>query len=97
VKVRNISGHVVDLDSGRVLAPGERAEIEDSDRTQLLLDSELLTEDKDAEVSSTEPVTVAPPVTPVPTTTVAPDTTVQGPTPAATEASAEAPTDEKGK
>lgn len=94
MKVRNTSDHVVDLDDGRVLAPGERAETDDSDRTKQLIEADLLVEENaDVEVSSGM-VTEAPPVAPVPTNTAAPDSVVVAPTPEPRD-NAPAPTDQK--
>lgn len=51
----NASGHGVDLDSGRVLVPGEHAHIEDSERHTDLVNAGLLVLVADEEPEPDEP------------------------------------------
>jgi len=99
MRVRNISSHVVDLDSGRTLAPGEVADTDTSDRVTELIDADQLAdEDDDAPAAPpalpldlpVEPAAAALPPEPA---SDAPGTTVTEPTPMPDQTVAEAPTD----
>ncbi len=99
MRVRNISSHVVDLDSGRTLAPGELADTDTSDRVTELIDADQLADDNDDEPVAPAPLPVDVPVEsaaavlPPEPATDAPGTTVTEPTPVPDHAVAEAPTD----
>ncbi|MCU1616984.1 MAG: hypothetical protein JWO98_4524, partial [Frankiales bacterium] len=65
--IANVSGHDVDLDSGRVLARFDRAEVAPTDRERLLIDQGLLAEvapDPVPEPASAVPAAAPAPVAP---------------------------------
>ncbi len=99
MRVRNISSHVVDLDSGRTLAPGEAADTDASDRVTELIDADQLADEDDDEPAAPAPLPVdvpvesAPAVLPPEPASDAPGTTVTEPTTVPDQAVAEAPTD----
>jgi len=99
MRVRNISSHVVDLDTGRTLAPGEVADTDTSDRVTELIDADQLADDNDDEPAVAAPLPVDVPVEsaaavlPPEPASDAPGTTVTEPTPVPDQATAETPTD----
>lgn len=99
MRVRNISSHVVDLDTGRTLAPGEAADTDTSDRVTELIDAAQLADANDDEPATPAPLPLDLPVEPAAAvlppepTSDAPGTTVAEPPAAAEPAVAEAPTD----
>ncbi len=99
MRVRNISSHVVDLDSGRTLAPGEIADTDTSDRVTELIDADQLADDNDDEPAAPAPLPVDVPVEsaaaalPPEPASDAPGTTVTEPTTVPEQTVAEAPTD----
>jgi len=99
MRVRNISSHVVDLDSGRTLAPGEVADTDTSDRVTELIDADQLADDNDDEPAGPPALPVDVPVEsaaaalPPEPASDAPGTTVTEPTPVPEQTAAEPPTD----
>lgn len=108
MRVRNISSHVVDLDTGRTLAPGEAADTDASDRVTELIDAAQLADDNADEPATPPPLPLDLPVAPAaavlppepasdaPGTTVTEPTTVPEPAPdTSPEADTSAATTEK--
>jgi len=99
MRVRNISSHVVDLDTGRTLAPGEVADTDASDRVTELIDADQLADEDDDEPAAPAPLPVDVPVEsaaavlPPEPASDAPGTTVAEPTPVPDQTVAEAPAD----